>query len=82
MLKNIIICTFHNPNSLNIFRFKHEKNRQIYDSYEMYNLSGEQLSFCSQRKARSYVVKKEIATWLDNDFNEITNEDVIFINEG
>ena len=58
-----------------------KKNRQIYDSYEMYNLSGEKLSFCSHRKARSYVVKKEIATWLDNNFNEITNEDVLFINE-
>ena len=58
-----------------------KKNRQIYDSYEMYNLSGEKLSFCSHRKARSYVVKKEIATWLDDKFNEIPNEDIILINE-
>lgn len=58
-----------------------KKNRQIYDSYEMYNLSGEQLSFCSYRKARSYVVKKEIATWLDDTLNAIPNEDVILITE-
>lgn len=57
------------------------KNRQIYDSFEMYDLDGTFLCFCSIRKAKNYVVKKDLATWIDDNHHPIDNNDVVFIND-
>lgn len=58
-----------------------QKNRKIYDSFEMYDLDGTFLCFCSIRKAKNYVVKKDLATWIDDNHQPIDNNDVVFIND-
>ena len=54
------------------------KNKKIYDSFEMFDLDGTFLCFCSIKKAKNYI-KKDLAHWLDEHNMPIDNYDVIFI---
>lgn len=48
-----------------------DKNRILYETYEMYDLDGTFLCFCNKRKARYYIHKTKTAHWIDNQGQEI-----------
>ena len=53
---------------------------RIYDSFEMYDAHGNFVCYCSFQKAKSYVMKKELANWMDNNGNLIAKDKVFIKN--